>query len=201
MQERCEQVVDGLKCRRGRMVDGARGGFRDWQDVGLDLVCERGRRVVGCRAEECFEFRARFGRDLVDCVVHGEFVVDAWSKKSEGGAVAVVGVEDGELFFRGVKGDVVSCSPVVDTSLAVVELNVDFVVWGRGVEAFENRKVVGILGVTESGVAQWGVDVFETDVLRRPSLHELKVPTFCSTTILIHITQFLQFGSTTTLLP
>ena len=51
--------------------------------------------------------------------MHVEFSVDEGSEEAEGGAFAVVGVEDCKFFFLWVEGEIV-CAPVVDELLAVV---------------------------------------------------------------------------------
>ena len=53
--------------------------------------------------------------------MHVEFNVNEGAEEAEGGAFAVVGVEDCKFFFLWVEGDVIVCAPVVDELLAVVK--------------------------------------------------------------------------------
>ena len=52
--------------------------------------------------------------------MHVEFNVNEGAEEAEGGAFAVVGVEDCKFLFLWVEGDVIVCAPVVDELLAVV---------------------------------------------------------------------------------
>ena len=85
-----------------------------WKDMGLELVDEGYGVVERLGAEDGFELRARFGESFIDGVMHGELGVNKGAEKAEGGAGAVEGVENAELFLERVESDSVSSAPCMD---------------------------------------------------------------------------------------